>query len=124
MMTGRMNEKDGDAEILKAFKLFVPEDGGKIGLEQLRRVATEVRRPRIALGAHLTHTAWRDPHQRRGSATDDRRGGSGRRRRGESGRVSEGDEGTARLSECTNGSGRLSTGVSVMSFVYKKKTQQ
>lgn len=43
MMTGRMTEKDGDSEILKAFKLFVPEDGGKISVEHLRRVATEVR---------------------------------------------------------------------------------
>ena len=42
MMTGRMTAKDGDSEILKAYRLFVPEEGGKIGLEQLRRVATEV----------------------------------------------------------------------------------
>ena len=45
MMYGKMTEKDGDAEIMKAFKLFLSEDnpGGKIGLEQLRRVAREAR---------------------------------------------------------------------------------
>lgn len=42
MMTAKMSERDSKEEIIKAFRLFLDDDGDKITIKHLRRVAKEI----------------------------------------------------------------------------------
>lgn len=42
MMTTKMSERDSKEEIIKAFRLFLDDDGDKITIKHLRRVAKEI----------------------------------------------------------------------------------